>query len=55
MPRSSYSGCYLLHSYLTCSVESESYEPICFKGFVEKGMEHLLSYKEVLKKQGSRH
>jgi hypothetical protein len=39
MSHSSYSGGYLLHSYLTCSVESESYEPICFKAFVEKGME----------------
>ena len=55
MPRSSYSGCKLLHSYLTCSLKSESYEPVCFKVFLEKSMEHLLSYKEVKKKQGNEH
>jgi len=54
MPHSSYSGCYLLHSYVTCSLENESYEPTWFKAIEEKGMEHLLSYKEVLKQQGNR-
>jgi len=49
-PHSSYSGCYLLHSYLICSLECESYEPVCFKAFGERSMEHLLSYREVKKR-----
>jgi len=50
MPCSSYNGCYLLHSYLTCLLESESYDPVHFKAFVVKGMEKILPYKDVIKK-----
>lgn len=50
----SYTGCYVLHSYLTCSLESESYEPICFKVFGEKSKEHL-SYKDIFKKHVNKH
>jgi hypothetical protein len=52
MPHSSYSGFCLLHSYVICSLESE----FCMlQSLGEKSMEHLLSYKEALKKQGNRH
>ena len=50
MPLSSYGGCYLLHSYLTCSLQSEPYAPICFKATGEKSLEYLLLYKVVFKK-----
>jgi len=45
---------YCIH-ILTCSLENVSVEPIGFKVIEEKSMEHLLSYKEVLKKQGTGH
>jgi hypothetical protein len=36
-----------------CSLEIESFEPVCFKAFVEKSMEHLPPYKEVFKKKAT--
>ena len=55
MPCSSYNGCYLLHLYLTCLLESVSYDPVCFKAFVVKGIEKLFPYKDVIKNQVNRH